>query len=163
MKMRGRARNLLVGAMAALAAAPLNAGTASGTMTVSAVVEESCQIDARPMVFGEIVSAGGRVNARSSVTLACTPATSYSVTIDEGRNGANGVRRMADASGLNFLAYELYSDPAHSRRWGAGETSAVSAVAPASGHVELPVYARLEVSRSTAGRYEDMVTVTVTF
>jgi len=166
MKIGGRcARSALAVATVAapLASAPLSAGTAGGTMTVSATVEESCHLDARPMVFGEIANERGSVEAHSSVVLSCTPATSYSVTIDDGRNGANGVRRMADASGMNFLAYELYSDPTRSRRWGTSEASAVSAVAPVSGHVELPVYARLEVGRSAAGRYDDVVTVTVTF
>lgn len=164
MKIAGRlARSALAVAAIAAIASPLNAGKAGGTMTISAVVEESCQLNARPLVFGAITSERGPVEARSSVMLSCSPATSYSVTIDDGRNAANGVRQMADSSGMNFLAYELYSDAAMSRPWGASADSAVSASAPVGGSVELPVYARLEVGHAGAGRYDDVVTVTVAF
>ena len=142
---------------------PLSAGTASGAMTVTATVEQACQLDARPLVFGALPGGHGRHDARSSVVVDCTPSTSYAVTIDDGRHGADGVRRMADAAGMNFLAYELYSDVAHSRRWGASANSAVSAVAPALGRIELPVYARLFTGASKAGSYGDVVTVTVLF
>lgn len=148
---------------AALVPAPLAAGTASGAMTVTATVEESCHLDARPLVFGTMPGDRGRIDASSSVVVDCTPATSYAVTIDDGRHGADGVRRMADAAGLNFLPYELYSDAARSRRWDAGADRAVSAVAPARGRVELPVYARVEAGHAVAGAYGDVVTVTVVF
>lgn len=130
-------------------------------MTVSATVEESCHIDARPLVFGTLRGDQGRVEAQSTLLLACTPATGYAIGIDDGRNAANGIRRMADATGMNFLAYELFSDSARHRRWTGDGT--VSAVAPANGHVELTVYAHVETGRAAAGTYGDVLTITVSF
>lgn len=147
----------------ALGCAPLIAGTVSDTIAVTATVEESCRLDARPLVFGALPADHGSLDARSSVVLACTPAASYVVTMDDGRHGADGTRRMADPAGGRFLAYEIFSDAARTRRWGAHAASAVSAVAPAGGSVELAVYARLAAGQTQAGAYADTVTVTVAF
>lgn len=155
--------NLLGLATAGLGAGPLTAGTANGTMAATVTVEESCHIDARPLVFGAAPVENGRIEAKSSVVLACTPAASYVVTLDEGRHGAGGTRRMAAAAGTDFLAYELYSDAARTRRWGATAASAVGAVAPADGVVELAVFARLSTGHVLAGDFGDTVTVTVSF
>lgn len=153
----------LAAILSALGPAPLVAGTANGTMTVTAIVEESCRVDARPMVFAPLPSEHSQTDARSSVVLACTPASSYVVTMDDGRHGASGTRRMADAAGTRFLAYEIYSDATRTRRWGGTAATAVSAVAPASAHVELDAYARLAGGKTQAGAYNDTVTVTVAF
>ena len=149
--------------LAALGGAPLAAGTASGTMTISATVEESCELDARPMVFGTLTAEQGGLDARSSVVLACTPTAGYVVTMDDGGHSASGTRRMVDASGTSYLAYEIYSDAARTRRWGSTATSGVSAVAPLDGRVELEVYARLAAGSARAGAYADTITVTVEF
>lgn len=132
-------------------------------MAVTATVEESCHLAARPMVFATMPNEHDGVDARSSVVLACTPAASYVVTLDNGRHGAGGTRCLAEGTGTNFLAYELYSDAARTKRWGATAASAVGAVAPRSGLVELAVFARLPAGHSLAGEYGDTVTVTVAF
>ncbi len=132
-------------------------------MTVGATVEESCRIDTQPMVFGTLSETHGARDARSSVTLSCTPAASYLVTMDDGRNGDGGTRRMADTSGTFFLAYDIFSDPARMQRWGASAADGVSAIAPTDGRVELPVYARLDAASTPPGEYSDIVTVTVEF
>jgi spore coat protein U-like protein len=150
-------------AAALFAAHPLSAGTVSGTMTVGATVAESCRVDTQPMDFGTLPETPGQREARASVTLSCTPAASYLVTMDDGRNGSAGTRRMADASGTQFLAYELFSDAGRTRRWGASDAGGVGAIAPADGQVELAVYARLVAGRAEPGEYRDTVTVTVAF
>lgn len=132
-------------------------------MAVSITIEESCHLDARPMVFVALAAERDRAEAQSSMVLTCTPAASYLITLDDGRHGAGGTRRMADASGTRFLAYEVYSDAARTRRWDASPASAVGAVAPAKGPVELAVYARLSSSQVQAGAYNDTLTVTVAF
>lgn len=129
-------------------------------MSVSLVVEESCHLDVRPVEFGTMPAAQPSAQANSSMILACTPDASYVVTLDEGRNGA---RRMADASGSRFIAYDLFSDPAFTRRWGSTPASGVSGMAPAHGRVELGLYARVSGAEAKAGSYGDTVTVTVAF
>lgn len=132
-------------------------------MAVTATVEESCQLNARPVIFGAMPSEHDSIDAHSTVALTCTPEASYVVTMDDGRNGWGGGRRMADATGAGYLAYDIFSDAGRTRRWGATAASAVSAVAPSSGRVELGVYARLAAGPTPAGAYADTVTVTVAF
>jgi spore coat protein U-like protein len=83
--------------------------------------------------------------------------------MDDGGHGAGGTRRMMDVSGTSYLAYEIYSDAARTRRWGSTAMSGVSAVAPIDGRVELEVYARIAAGSAPAGAYADTVTVTVEF
>lgn len=142
---------------------PLIAGMVSATMAVTATVEESCHLAARPLVFGTVRADSGSADAQSSVVLACTPEASYVVTMDAGRYGAGGARRMADTAGSRFVAYEIYSDAARTKRWAASPANAVSAVIPAGGRVELDVYARLAATDTPAGAYQDTITVTVAF
>lgn len=144
-------------------AVPLAAGTVSSTMAVTATVEESCHLAARPLVFGAVRAESGSADAQSSVVLACTPEASYVVMMDAGRYCAGGARRMADTAGTRFVAYEIYSNAARTRRWGASPANSVSAVIPAGGRVELDVYARLAATETPAGAYQDTVTVTVAF
>jgi spore coat protein U-like protein len=157
------ARWLLPIGAALLAVQPLSAGTVSGTITVGVTVEESCRIGTQPMDFGTIPEAHERHEARSSVTLSCTPAAGYLVTMDDGRNGTGSTRRMADASGTQFIAYELFTDAGRTRRWGANDAGGVGAIAPTDGRVELAVYARLTAGQAQPGEYRDIVTVTVAF
>lgn len=147
----------------AATAAPLHAGTTSATMSVTATVEESCHIDVRPIHFGAMPSVHPGVDARSSLVLACTPAASYVVMLDNGRNGSGGTRRMADATGTGFLAYDLFTDAAFTRRWGATPSTGVSGIAPTDGRVELGVHARLSGGHTESGSYGDTITVTVAF
>lgn len=148
----------LAGGLAAWAAPPLRAETVTETLPVSLIVAETCHVSARPVAF----PANGR-DARSSVAFACSPEAHYTVTLDQGRNAAGGTRRLADATGARFVAYELYTDVARTQPWGVGAAGAVGALVPASGHVELAVFARLADRPLSAGHYADTVTVTVAF
>ncbi len=164
MKIGGRpALSLLVALATALGSAPLAAAANTGTTTVSLTVEDFCSVDARPLIFGAQTIDHYSTEAQSSIVLACTPAASYVVSLDHGRHGAGSGRRMADAAGTRYVAYEIYRDAARTRRWGTTAASAISAVAPASGRVELAVYARLDAQQMQVGSYGDTITVTVSF
>jgi spore coat protein U-like protein len=144
-------------------AGPLAAGTASGTMDVTATVADSCRLEARPVRFDAPPLFSGPIDAQSSLTLTCTPAAGYLVTIDHGRNGARGGRWMVDPASERSLAYQIHSDPARTRPWGADAASGVSGVVPPGGRIELAVYARIETEEPLAGTYADTMTITVAF
>ncbi len=144
------------------AGAPLAAGTASGTMAITATVLPGCTVDAGAMAFGTLTgeSARGAASAQASLTLNCTPGTAYSVALDD---GLNGDRRMADPTGQVYLDYEIYQDPGATRRWGSGGEAAAAGIAPASGAVVLNAYGRITATRLVPSSYSDVVTVVVTF
>lgn len=157
------AGQLALGALGLLAAAPAWPSTATGTIAVSARVEQSCHLDVRPLRFDALRSGAPGADADSSLAVACTPDTAFVVTMDDGRNRSGGARRMADAGGGRFLAYEIYSDAARTRRWGASLAEAVSGWIDGATPVTLPIYGRIEAASATAGAYSDVVTVTVSF
>jgi spore coat protein U-like protein len=149
-------------ALAVLVSGPACASSTSATLSVSAVVEQSCNLDVRPLRFALGGDATG-ADADSSLAVSCTPDTAFVVSLDDGQHRAAGGRRMADSTGNGFLAYELYSDAARTRRWGADLTAAVSGQVVGAQAVTLPIYGRLGSGAAGAGAYTDVVTVTVSF
>ena len=147
----------------ALAPASLAAGSASGTMAVSLRVEQSCHLEARAMTFGAVGGDVSQVDAQSQLSVACSPDAAYAVGMDDGRQGANGKRRMAGAKTGEFVEYDIYRDAARTQRWGADAATGVSGVIPASGSVVLPVYGRTVANYTAADRYDDTITVTISF
>lgn len=157
-----RTTGLLAAIAAPFAWAPLSAGTVTGTLAVSATVEQGCNLDVRPIHFTGLRSDAAKGQTDSSLAVACTPDTPFVVSLDDGQHRAAGSRRMASADG-DFLAYELYSDAARTRRWGASLTESVSGQVSDGSPVTLPVYGRIEATQAVAGAYSDVVTVTVSF
>lgn len=157
-----QAGQLALGFLGAMTAAPASAETATATMAISVRVEQACNLDVRPVHFETIRSDAAMADADSSLVVACTPDTAFVVSIDDGQNRAGGLRRMASAEG-SYLAYELYSDPARTRRWGASLAESVSGRITGASAVTLPVYGRIDAGEAIAGAYSDMVTVTVSF
>lgn len=134
--------------------------SAGDTMTISATVLPSCTVEAGEMAFGTIAGDGPQASAQSLLTLACTAGTPFAVTLDEGQHGG---RRMAEERGIGFLGYEIFQDAARTRRWDAGAAGAVGGVAPSGGRISLNAYGRIVSQAAAAGRYGDVVTVTVQF
>lgn len=156
---------LIAGGLAALggsmvAGSLAAAATTSGTMAVGVTVEPACNLDLAPLAFGSVTSDRPRAEAQATMTVDCTPDTPFTVAIDEGTTGA---RRMAGPAGHAALPYEIYQDPARTRRWGNTAREAVGAVAPSSGRIVLAAYGRIDAAAAAAGSYGDTVAVTVAF
>lgn len=145
------------------AAGPVVAATTSATLTVGARVEQSCNLDVRPLRFDPLRSGAPGAEADSALAVACTPETAFVVTLDDGQHRAAGARRMADAAGGGFLSYELYSDPARTRRWGKSPAEAVSGQIVGAQPLTLAIYGRVDSAPAAGGDYSDVVTVTVSF
>ena len=158
----GQAGHWVLAACAATAAHPAGAETTGATMAVSMTVEQACHLDVRPLRFETRPSDAAHADAESSLAVACTPDSPFTVSLDEGRNGGEGRRRLASAQGT-FIAYDLYSDAARTRRWGAGLAEAVSRQADGAQPVMLPIYGRIKAASAAAGPYSDVITVTVSF
>lgn len=150
----GRIRGSALGC-AGLLALMAHPAAADTQLHISATVLPSCQVEAAPLAFGAVASAAASADAQASLSLDCTPDTAFTVTMDGGRNGD---RRMAGEATGALLAYELYSDPARTRRW-----RDVAAVSPADGTLRYAVYGRITEARARADRYADVVTVTLSF
>jgi spore coat protein U-like protein len=138
-------------------------GTARPSFSVSATVVPDCTVAAEPLSFGQHGVLRDPVDASSRLTVACTPATSYTVGLGSG--GLAGApptaRRMS--RGAAGVTYGLYRDAGRSRPWGdgAGETVAGTGT---GGAASLTVYGRIPPQPTPApGFYSDTVAVTVSY
>ena len=156
---------LLIG-FSTIALSPASAATTTGVMAVAATALNACVVAATPLAFGTISQLGGSANdSTATITVTCTPGTTYAVGLDQGLHAGGGVRQMEGALSTNLLPYTLYSNASRTVAWGnAIGTDTVTGTAtllPAA----LTVYGRIPggAPLATAGVYTDAVTVTVSF
>lgn len=120
-----------------------------------------CTVGASGVAFGNYdVFSPTALNGAGTVSVACSPATGYSIGLSTG-NGSYSQRWLG--SGAATLDYNLYTDASRSVVWGDG-TSGTSTVGGSGESVDHPVYGSVPAQQNvTAGSYADTIIVTVTF
>ena len=129
---------------------------------VRARVANTCVLNmATDLDFGTVSQLDRPRDASSHIQLRCATDASWSMTLDNGLNAANGQRRMA--SNGDFLPYQLYMDPALLIPW--GDTIPTGAADTGENEdVSLTVYGRVFPQPAVVpGQYSDTITVTLTF
>lgn len=162
---RSKALFALATVAVAATSTPAFAGTANGSMIVSATVLESCTVVATPMVFGSLTAVGaGNVDSTASLALVCTPNADFDIALGDGANASGSQRRLKNALSAEYLNYDLYMDSNRAQPWGNTAGTTKAGTAPL-GVANYTVYGRIPsgVSSVSAGAYADTVTVTVTF
>lgn len=147
------------------ASAAMAKGAASATLAVSVEVTPNCTVAAGSLTFGTVTAAQAPAQAATAaIEVACGPDVAFTVELDDGQNGGNGTRRARDpATGLS-IGYEIFADPAHTRRWGSLDTQSVAGVTAATGVERLTAYGLIGSDpQVAAGQYGDLVTVTTNF
>ncbi|QDM40361.1 spore coat U domain-containing protein [Altererythrobacter sp. TH136] len=148
----------IAGGVSALAAS----NSVTATMEVSLHVTANCTVRADPLSFGSLNEADAPdADASSSIEVACTESTPFMVMLDDGQNAGGGARRALDPVRGRYVSYDIYSDRAHTERWG-GVGSAVL-VAGTSPVTRLLAYGAVHSSEIAAGDYRDLVTLTVAY
>lgn len=141
-------------------------GSITFPFTANAAVPASCVIDiVNNLNFGAVP---GLINSNndqtSSLSFTCTKTTPWKVSLDDGLHVNGSTRRMRLGATSNYVQYELYSDSAHSQRW--GNTIDIDTVnGTGTGNSQsLTVYGRVPAPQSLpSGDYSDTVTVTITY
>lgn len=151
---------------AILTATNLNAfASQTATFLVSAQILPACTITAAPLNFLTYTStADSKVN--TTLTVICTPGTTYKVGLNKGVNGtATNARKMVGTtSSSNVLNYGLYLDAAYANNWDATAPNWATGTAALSGIPPLTVYGKIPAGQNSAvDNYTDTVTATVTF
>ena len=138
---------------------------ASATMAVSVSVVPNCTVAAAPLAFGSApADQAGALDASAAIEVWCAAEVPFTVDLDGGRNPDGGSRRASDPATGRTLAYDIFVDPAHSRRWGGPGGEAVSSATDAGGVARLTAYGLiLGDGQTAAGSYADLVTVTIAF
>jgi spore coat protein U-like protein len=139
------------------------AQSATATFQVQANVPDLCNISATNMDFGvyDPLSATDDDDGQSTVTINCTPGTSYDVALNDGLLGT----RQLD-NGTDLLTYELYQDATRLADWGnTVGTDTQGGTFVAGPPVNYSVYGRIPALQTvnSTGTYSDTVTAEVFF
>jgi spore coat protein U-like protein len=149
------------------AAASVNAGTATGSLNVSATVVPKCTLGAtsNAMGFGSYIQEGGNVDATVNLNLTCPAGTTATVGLDSVTAG--NPRVMDGPSPGDALEFNLYKDAGFTTVWENSGAGAATVNYVAGGLQALPVYGRIfdnTANRAAApGAYAKTVTITVTW
>lgn len=145
-------------------ATPALAESNSATMSVSAVIQNNCNVAASPMSFsGANVTNAASVSGTARISVNCTSSTAFTVDMDRGANASGAQRRMVNENG-EYLDYEIFSDASRTKEWGRSAQSVSDKIEGAS-RKEMIAYGRINaVTKATqSGIYRDTITVTVNF
>ncbi|MDH5633301.1 MAG: spore coat U domain-containing protein [Gammaproteobacteria bacterium] len=163
-------KHLFTGAVALTGVAligPAQAGTATGSLDVSATVEPLCLVSTTPVDFG--IHTNSVNTAEGSIRVTCSPTVAYNIAMDGGLNVSNALeRRMGDGLG-NLIIYGLHKIGTWNDFWGdqdfAATTKGTSIAGVGTGVDELRiVYGYSNYSflpMQVPGFYQDTVTVSV--
>jgi spore coat protein U-like protein len=163
-------RTLPYGISAAMicAAAPgmALAGMATAQLGVSTTVIDICNVEAADLSFGNYsANAASPVNANTSLSVTCTTALAYTVSLDGGTTtGQPGARAMSDGASHN-LYYGLYTNSARTTALGDGNGATATMGGSGNGSAQtLTIYGQIPAAQYTApGSYSDHITVTVAY
>lgn len=130
----------------------------------------TCTVSVTGIGFGSYASPGvANSDSTGTVSVTCNGIgvlVSYTITLGTG-SGSYANRKLL--SGINFLSYNMYTDPTRLQIWGDGSagTSTVSnsyTLALSSVITPYTVYGRVPGGQNPpAGTYNDTVIVTVTY
>ena len=139
-----------------------SAGFIRADFNVSASIDETCDVLADAMDFGERGVLDANVEATANLSVDCTADTDYTVSLGNGQNGTSSTTRKM-ANGSATIAYDLYSDTDRSIVFGSAVGETVGGIGTGSSQT-IPVYGRVPPQDTPpAGTYDDVVVVTVTY
>lgn len=145
-----------------------NSGTgtlaASPTFTINATVAANCLVSTQNIDFGSKGILSANVDATGQVSVTCTPAAAYTVSLNGGTTGSPPTARKM-SKGAETVTYGLYKDANRTQPWGDASTPGSTVPGTGSGVTQnLTVYGRVPPQATpSAGVYTDTVVVTVTY
>ena len=166
---------LASGITAALVLASGAAGAASNpattTFQVTATVLKACTVSATALAFGNYTPTAGAVTNSSSISVACTKTSPYTLTLNGGSTAGGTIGQRLMTNGTQTLQYNLYTSTTYATLLGDGTTSGSANVTGTGAGLSVPttvnVYGKLPDSVANqavpAGNYTDTITVSVAY
>lgn len=155
-----------------------SAGTASGTLNVTASVAQNCTItNSATLAFGAydpvVANLSSALNASTTMNVTCTKGAS-SIRLDMGATANTGhctTTTRCMVNGGHYLNYELYQDSSHTTVWSTGAgTPGGQTLSPAAWGASNPdtvtIYGQIYGGQDafvSSGNYSDSITATVNF
>ncbi|MER9630924.1 spore coat protein U domain-containing protein [Mesorhizobium sp. M0296] len=136
----------------------------AATFTVNATVAANCLVSTGNIDFGSTGVLAANVDATGQVSITCTPATSYTLSLNGGTTGSPPAARKM-SKGAETVTYGLYKDIARTQPWGDASMAGSMVTGTGTGAPQaLTVYGRVPPqAMPSAGVYTDTVVVTVTY
>jgi spore coat protein U-like protein len=142
-------------------------GTSHATtapFTVTATNATICAVSAATLNFGATGVLRSALDASSSVTVTCTYAAPYTISLDGGLTGATNPAQRKMSRAAETITYGLYQDSGHTTPW--GDSTGVNTM-PGTGTglaQSLTVYGRVPAqSTPSPGTYSDTVVLTISY
>jgi len=150
---------IALGTLLATAIGPALPQTATDSFQVSITIADDCSIAAQDFSFGSHAAITADIDATSTITVNCSVGTAYTVSLNQGTNGA---RLMSDGS--DDVDYELYTTAARTLAWGTNVgVDTVGGTGDGNDQL-LTVYGRVPNQATPApSLYVDSITATVAF
>ena len=161
--MRIPANYALMTSLFAVVVTAAGATTSTAVVSVSAVVGASCVIGSSPLAFGNY--SGTSLDQTASLTVLCTTGTPYTVALDNGTGtGATASLRRMTGPNNQTLAYNVYSDAAHTVSWASSSGVDTLAGTGTGSSQTIQAYGEIPAAQSPSpGAYNDTITVTLTY
>lgn len=152
-----------------LASGGVHAATATNTFNVRITITAACDITTTAPTdvnFGTQPSTATNVDNQGALNVNCTPASAYSISLDNGQNGTD-VNSRKMKNGTVLVPYQLYRLATRTSAdiWGS-TTGAGGNVFTGigTGTVQtLPVFGRVPSTNFAVGSYADVITATITY
>jgi len=143
------------------------AQTATGTLSVSATLLNSCNVTSGSLNFGSSLTfftTLAQTDATGTFQVTCTNLAAYTVDLDAGLNASVTQRRVKHGT-ADFLNYNLFQDAGHTTAWGTTTGGVVEAGTGNGATQSLQVFGRIPGGQtpSSTGAYSDTVGITVLF
>jgi spore coat protein U-like protein len=142
-------------------------GTSHATtapFTATATNATICSVNASTLNFGAAGVLRAALDATSSITVTCTNAAPYTVSLDGGLSGATNPAQRKLAQAAQTITYGLYLDAARAAPWG-DSVGVNTASGTGSGLAQtLTVYGRVPPQNTPGpGTYADTVVMTISY
>jgi spore coat protein U-like protein len=148
---------------------PVQAASATASLSVGATIVNNCTISTTPVTFSAYDPIGAHASHNDdsgvgTLTVTCTRGTAATIGLAPGANASGSTRRMLNGTN-NYLNYELYQDAGRNAIWGnTSGTALAPGAAPSKAPRTFSVYGRIFAGQDLpAGNYADMVQASVNF
>ncbi len=137
----------------------------TANLGVSLTITSTCTVNGGTVAFGTTGLLTSILNGNGTFTVTCTNTTPYTVSLNQGLNGASVTARLLHSPTTSAnVSYGLYSDALRTLNWGNTSASWVSGTGTGAAQT-LTVYGLipLQTTPAPATDYADTVTITVTY
>ena len=143
-----------------------HAATRTTTFEVTAQIVSDCSIVNAPNLdFGIIGVQNIAYSSTATLSVVCTPGTSYSVSLDAGSVAGSTVTTRYLAGPDGNISYSLYRDSGYTQVWGNTVGTNTAGGTGTGSNQNYTIYGRITAMQTTKapGSYSSTVTATITY